>query len=109
MNIKYLQLTVTIKFVAALLSYPLPAWHVNVPCSFFVRLGISRVDPSTTVPSGFIQWNWHGGLHWAEQTIGPRLCPRTFVINSSAGVNVTLDPGPSIKKQQDSKNKAACS
>ena len=27
--------------------------------------------------------------------IGPRLCPKTFVIESSAGLNEILDPGPS--------------
>ena len=27
--------------------------------------------------------------------IGPRLCPRTFVIDSSAVLKETLDPGPS--------------
>jgi hypothetical protein len=73
----------------------LPAWHVNVPWSFFDRLGISRFDPLTTDPSGFIQWNSQGGLHWAEQMIGPSLCLRTFVIDSSAGLKEILDPGPS--------------
>jgi hypothetical protein len=41
--------------------------------------------------------------------IDPRLCPTTFVVDSSAGVKITLDPGPSLKKKQYSKKKAACS
>ena len=97
-NIKHLQFTVSCRFFVALLPYPLPAWHINVPWSFFDRLGISRFDQSTTVLSGFIQWNWHNGLHWAEQRIYPRLCPRAFVIDSSAGLKAILDLGPSKNK-----------
>jgi hypothetical protein len=82
---------------------------IAIGYTVFDRLDISMFDPSITDPSGFIQWNWHGGLHWAEQTIGPRLCPRPFVIDSCAGLNEILDPGPSMKKQEYIKNQAACS
>ena len=92
--IKYLQFTVSSRLFVPLLSKPLPTWHVNNPWSFFDSLVISRFDPSTTVPSCCIQWNWHGGLHWTEQTVGPRLCPRTFVIDSSVGFKEIFDPGP---------------
>ena len=55
LNIKYLQFTVSSRFFVALLPYPLPVSHVNVPWSFFDRLGIVRFDPATTDPPGFIQ------------------------------------------------------
>lgn len=95
---QYLQLTVTSRRLW-LSPMVFDAVHMNSPWSIIDIDVIISCAPYTTVVSGLVHVYWQGGLHLAEQVIGPIVSSFIFMTEVTLGSNCTVDPGPTTIKK----------